>query len=95
MQIEIKGWLCRRQWEWQSEANATWEFVAGDKPTGVESLVPVQEHTIFAEVPEGRFITERVAAIDERITQQLASTQAYITELRRQKAELLCLEMAK
>lgn len=95
MQIEIKGWLCRRQWEWQSEADAIWEFVAGNKPTGVESLIPVQEYTIFAEVPDGRFIAERVAAIDEVITQQLANTQAYVTNLQRRKAELLCLEMAK
>lgn len=95
MQIEIKGWICRRQWGWQSEETAIWEFIAGNKPKGVESLIPVQEHTIFAEVSDGRFIPERVAAIDEVITQQLANTQVYITYLQGRKAELLCLEMAK
>lgn len=92
MNIQIDGWICRRQWEWQKDEEATWEFHPGvEGPKGVEYLIPVQRHTIVAEVPDDRFIPQRVKALEDAITQLYIDTQRQVTQLQERKANLLAL----
>ena len=87
MKVEIKGWIKRYQPTWLKEPSY-WFSTDGE---ATADTIPVCEHTVVAEVPEGEMIPERVAAIREEKRLMRVRVAEKLAELDEAEQKLLCL----